>query len=135
MKGKYYCCLLFSVIFCFIALYSLHNYIVYKAAITQSIPIEYTFTGKEKRGGRGSYYVMNVVYKNESYTVGITGRDYVQIDDKQFPDLFYSDTNGIVCSEWDMRASLRVFVLFSIGLIAAVTGVIWYRRKAGPEKW
>lgn len=107
---------------------------MYKAAITQSSPIEYTFTGKEKRGGRGSYYVMNVVYKNESYTVGITGRDYVQ-DDKQFPDLFYSDTNGIVCSEWDMRASLSVFVLFSIGLIAAVTGVIWYRRKAGPEKW
>lgn len=107
---------------------------VYKAAITQSSPIEYTFTGKEKRGGRGSYYIMNVVYKHESYTVGITGRDYVQIDDKQFPNLFYSDTSGIVCSEWDMRVSLRVFVLFAIGFIAAVAGMIWFGKKVRPAK-
>lgn len=131
MKGTYRLFLFFVVLFFIFAVRGWYHYVIYSDAIKNSRPIAYYFSWKEKRGGRGSYYVINVLYEDDNYTARVTSKEYYNIDDGVFPELYYSEKNGSVFSEWDKTSSFRVFIMFSIGFVGAVIGTIIYKRKLG----
>jgi hypothetical protein len=134
MKGTCRLFLFFALLFFIFAVRGWYHYVIYSDAIKKSRPIAYQFSGKEKRGGRGSYYVINVFYENDTYTVRVTSKEYYNIDDGVFPELYYSKKNGSVFSELDKTSSFRVFIMFSVGCVGAVVGLMIYKRKGNVPK-
>lgn len=109
---------IFRIVFFSISIYHIVAYLEYGSAVEDETPVQYTYVGKEiKKGGRGEWYQMTVVYNGRAFTVSITSEIYKQIDENQFPDLYYSPQQDAVFSLWEKKKALRIALLFLAGAL------------------
>lgn len=105
--------IVFRILFLSIATISLWFYLDYKQAIDTQFSIEYKFIEKKaNKGGRGTHYEMKVYYANKYYNISLTKQEYTNIDNNQFPTLYFSEKNKDIFSNWELRLTLRITLLF-----------------------
>lgn len=93
----------------------------YKNSINPNAQIIYSFVSKKiKIGGRGDYYQMKIKYKENEHLIDLTSREFELIDSKSYPILYESKNTGKLFSNWVMRRTLRIIIIFSSLSIIAI---------------
>jgi hypothetical protein len=109
-----------GLLFIIISIYFLKNYMEFNS-FSNNKPISYLFLDKRiNKGGRGESYEMDFKYNNHVESISITSKEYDLIEEKQYPELYYSDYSGSIYSEWEKKKALRIALLFFILFICSV---------------
>jgi hypothetical protein len=106
------------IIFIVLIFKTYNNYITYRKIIDNSKIIKYEVIKTEiHSGGRATSYSLTINYLSNKYSLNITSRVYKNIQNKIYPDLYYVESKDKVISNWQMKLSKRLFILFIICLV------------------
>lgn len=107
---------MFRILLLSISIYYTIAYLEYGSVVEDDVPVKYIYVSKQiKKGGRGRWYQMVVVYNGKEFAVHITSDIYNQIDENRLPDLYYSSQQDAVFSLWEKKRALRIALLFMAG--------------------
>jgi len=70
---------------------------------------------------------MIILYDDKLYNINLTHNEYQKIENSIPPDLFYSETTEKVFSEWEIKMTLRISLIFLIGFL--ITFIPAFKRK------
>jgi hypothetical protein len=86
-------------------------------------PVNYIQVQTKVHNGRGAYYVMIANYNDHHYSVDITSSTYASIKEGILPELYYSSKFDTLFSQWKIKRTFRLFLLFATGFLIVLVSL------------
>lgn len=102
----------FAVLFGIIVIISGWNYFTYRSIVAHEQPAKYSVVEKKIRKGNGRSYDLIVRLNGQQYTVAIDEEMYYDIDNEDFPTMYYIKSRDKLITHWHVTFSLRILLIF-----------------------
>lgn len=115
-------CFVILIFLCFSYCYL--KYFQVKTVIEKTSPINYEILNKkEVNGGRGSYYIMNIIYCRKIKSIHITSNEFENSNFK--PKVYYNSSNKSFLTAF----SLLIYKRFSVFLFTIICILLLLKNK------